>query len=137
MSWEARGDGSDLLSIPNIHNTRKACTMFETKCIKVKLKPGSLERVREWADELNRRKEEALETMRDEGVIVESAFLDSTAEGDFLIYYMKAESFEKATAVVKQSVHAIDAYHREFKQATTESDTKLELLVDLDRIVEN
>src|SRR6266571_2815942 len=83
---EAMGGGSDLLSIPNIHNTRKACTMFETKCIKVKLKPGSLERVREWADELNRRKEEALETMRDEGVIVESAFLDSTAEGDFLIY---------------------------------------------------
>ena len=40
--------------------------MFETKCIKVKLKPGSLERVREWADELNRRKEEALETMRGE-----------------------------------------------------------------------
>jgi|SRR5579864_1728690 len=107
--------------------------MFETKCIKVKLKPGSLPRVRAWADELNKRREEALATMRDEGMVVESAFLDSTTEGDFLIYYMKAKSFEQATAVVKQSMHAIDAYHQAFKQETTESDTPLELLVDLDR----
>lgn len=110
--------------------------MFETKCVKVKLKPGSLQRVRAWADELKNRREEALETMRDEGVVVESAFLDSTSEGDFLMYYMKAESFEQAAAVVKQSMHAIDAYHQAFKQETTESDTQLELLMDLDRIIE-
>src|SRR2546421_4972402 len=115
---------------------RRTEMMFETKCGKVKLKPGSLLRVRAWAEELKNRREEALETMRDEGVVVESAFLDRTSEGDFLIYYMKAESFEQAAAVVKHSLHAIDAYHQAFKQETTESNTPLELLVDLDRILE-
>jgi Family of unknown function (DUF6176) len=78
--------------------------MFETKCVKVKLKPGSLLRVRAWADELKSRREEALETMREEGMVVESTFLDRTSEGDFLICFMKAQSFEKATGVVKQSL---------------------------------
>lgn len=110
--------------------------MFETRCVKVKLQPDSLRRVRAWADELNCRREEALETMRDEGMLVESTFLDSTSEGDFLICFMKAESFEKAMAVVKQSLHAIDVYHQTFKKKTTESVTQLELLVDLDRMSE-
>ena len=44
-------------------------------------------------------------------MVVESTFLDSTSESDFLICFMKAESFEKATVVVKQSLHAIDAFH--------------------------
>ena len=106
--------------------------MFETRCIKVKLKPGSLLHVRAWADELKSRKVEALETMREEGMVVESTFLDSTSEGDFLICLMKAQSFEKATGVVKQSLHAIDASHQTFKKDTTASVTQLELLVDLD-----
>lgn len=61
--------------------------MFETKCVKVKLKPGSLLRVRAWANELNGRKEEALETMRDGGMVVESTFLNTTGEDDFLICF--------------------------------------------------
>jgi hypothetical protein len=110
--------------------------MFETKCVKVRLKPGSLLRVRARADELKSRKEEALETMREEGMVVESTFLDRTSEGDFLICFMKAQSFEKAMGVVKQSLHAIDASHQTFKKDTTASVTQLELLVDLDRMSE-
>lgn len=110
--------------------------MLETKCVKVKLKPDSLPRVRSWANELNSRREEALETMRNESMVVESTFLDSNSEGDFLICYMKAESFEKAMVVVKQSLYAIDAYHQTFKEETTESAAQLELLVDFDRISE-
>lgn len=74
--------------------------------------------------------------MRNESMVVESTFLDSTGAGDFLICYMKAESFEQALEVVQQSLYAIDAYHLAFKQDTTESSTPLELLVDLDRISE-
>ncbi len=110
--------------------------MLNAECVKIKLKPGSLDRVREWADEISRRSDEALETLRDEGVIVESVFLDCTNEGDFLIYYMKAESIERAKEVVKKSVHSIDNYHQKFKRDTWESRNKLELLVDLDRILE-
>jgi hypothetical protein len=110
--------------------------MFETGCRKIKLKPGSLERVREWAAELNRRPSEVLATLQDEEVMVESVFLESNDEGDFLIYYMKVKSFDKAHEVVKNSPHPIDAYHNEFKRATFESSTKLELLIDFDRIEE-
>ncbi len=80
---------------------------YETRCVKIRLKPNSLEKVREWAKTINRRKDEALATLRDESVMLEAVFLDQNSEGDFLIYVMKAENFEKAKQAVKNSVHAI------------------------------
>lgn len=109
---------------------------YETRCVKIKLKPDSLGKVRMWAKTLNDRKDEALATLRDEGVIIETVFLDQTGEGDFLIYVMKAESFEKAKKAVKNSVHAIDQYHQNFKKECWEDGQKLEMLIDLDRIGE-
>ena len=45
----------------------------------------SLERVREWATTLSvSRRTEALAALRDETVMFAAAFLDHTAEGDFL-----------------------------------------------------
>ena len=64
---------------------------METMCVRVRLKPGSLSRVHEWAAELRTRSEEVLATLRNEGVLVESAFLGSDEQGDFLISYMKAQ----------------------------------------------
>ena len=108
---------------------------YETQCVKIKLKPGNLERVREWARTLNEtRRDEALDTLREETVIVECAFLDSTPEGDYLIVFMKAESFEKSRQAIQASTHDIDRYHQQFKRETWESGEQLELLVDLERI---
>lgn len=109
---------------------------YETVCVKIKLKPNSLGRVREWAETINARKEEALATLRDETVIVEAAFLDQTSEGDFLITFMKAEDMAKVREAVKSSTHEIDKFHQKFKQETWEERKSLELLVDLDRISE-
>jgi len=105
---------------------------METACAKVRLKPGSLDRVREWATELRRRSDEVLATLRDEGVVIESVFLDSDEQGDFLVYYMKAHSLEEAHAVVRSSPHPIDGYHQQFKVDTWQSRTPLELLVDFE-----
>ena len=105
---------------------------METTCVKVRLKPGSLDRVRAWAAELNRRSDEVLATLRDERVIVESVFLDQTSDGDFLIYYLKARSLEEARQVVQQSERAIDAYHKEFKRDTWDTRKPLDLLVDFE-----
>lgn len=105
-------------------------------CTRVKLKPNSIPRVREWAAELNSRRVEAIETLKDEGVFIESAFLEQTSEGDFLIYYMRMESMEKAKAVVARSPHPIDAYHKQFKIDCWETREDLELLVDFDRTSE-
>lgn len=51
---------------------------YETRCIKIKLKPNSLEKVREWTKTMNERKDKALATLRDENVILETVFLDQT-----------------------------------------------------------
>jgi hypothetical protein len=109
---------------------------YETRCVKIRLKPDSIEKVRTWAKTLNERKDEALATLRDESVILETVFLDRTSEGDFLIYLMKAESFERAKEAVQKSVHAIDEYHQNFKRECWADGKRLEMLLDLDRIGE-
>ena len=105
---------------------------MDTACVKVRLKPDSLDRVRAWAAELNRRSEEVLATLRDEQVVVESVFLDQTSEGDFLIYYLKARNLEEAAQAARQSQHQIDAFHQQFKQDAWESRKPLELLIDFE-----
>ena len=99
-------------------------------CVRVRLEPGSLPRVREWAAELNARRDEVLATLRDEGVRVESVFLD----GETLVYYLKADSVDKARDVYAGSQHAIDAYHQRFKDETFAERTQLELLVDFENL---
>jgi hypothetical protein len=86
----------------------------ETLCVRVRLKPGSLLRVREWAAELNARRDEVMATLRDEGVRIESVFL----EGETLVYFMKVDSIDHARDVYARSKHAIDAYHQRFKDET-------------------
>lgn len=109
---------------------------YKTRCVKIKLKPNSIEKVRAWANTINERKTEALATLRDESVILEAVFLDQNSEGNFLIYVMRAESFEKAREAVKNSVHAIDEYHQNFKKECWLDCKRLEMLIDLDRISE-
>ncbi len=107
---------------------------METRCFLIKLKANSRDRVREWANTLNARKAEVLATLRDEEVIVESAFLYRSEDGDFLMYYVKAENLLKAQKVGKESRRAIDAYHQQFKRDTWDSTKELELLVDFERM---
>ncbi len=100
-------------------------------CAKVWLQPGSEARVREWASHINAHRTEALQTLQEEGVSIESVFYDPTPEGPCLIYYMRSASQEQAMAVAAQSAHAIDAYHQAFKRETWVKVKRLELLLDL------
>ena len=106
---------------------------MHVRCVRLRLKPGSLDRVRAWAAELSKRREEVLVTLRDETVRVESAFLESDEAGDFLVYYMRTDDEEQSRKAVQTSTHAIDAYHRDFMNAVVADRTALELLVDFDR----
>jgi hypothetical protein len=102
----------------------------ETVCVRVRLEPGSLPRVREWAAELNARRSEVMATLQDEGVRIESVFLD----GETLVYYLKADSIDQARDVYSRSSHAIDAYHQRFKDETFAEQTQLELLIDFENV---
>lgn len=106
--------------------------MSEVVCARIALKPGSLDLIREWSKTLNEdRRSEALATMIDEGVAVESYFLDRRPEGDYLIAYMRAESPGEAVNVAEASEFEIDHYHREVKRKAWGERTALEPLVDL------
>jgi hypothetical protein len=103
-------------------------------CRRIRLKSGSLDRVREWARTIAERREEALATLRDEGVTLESAFLERAGDGDYLVYYMRAHDLQRASGAAGRSTHPIDMYHQAFKQDTWDDrGVTLEVLVDLER----
>lgn len=103
----------------------------DVNCVRVRLKPDMLARVREWAALIATHRQEALQTLHAEGVEIESVFLESGAAGDSLIYYMRAGSQRDAERIAARSLAAIDAYHHRFKQDAWEKVEPLELLLDL------
>ncbi len=107
---------------------------METRAFRIKLKPNALERVKEWATELNRRKDEAVETMRDETVFLEYFFLEEAVDGYYLIAMMTAENFEQSQKAAQASLHNIDAYHQQFKKDAWESGEALKPMLILDRL---
>ena len=106
---------------------------MDVKAYLIKLKKDSGGRVSEWASTINARKNEALATLRDEGVRVESWFLLTLGGEDYLLSYMRSEDMERAREIAGRSRHEIDAFHQRFKRDTwvRGSVTELPLLVDL------
>lgn len=105
---------------------------METKCAMIKLKPDSLEAVKQWAKTMNDRKDEALETLKNEGVKVESVFFTKIAGDDYLIYYMRAEDMKKAQNIGRNSLMDIDIIHKEFQKNHWENISPVKLLLDLE-----
>lgn len=97
----------------------------------IELKPDSMEQVENWAKTINERIDEAVETLKDEGVMLESWFHLPLDGKDYLLSYMRADSIKKAQDVAKDSKHSIDAFHQQFKKDTWVGGIKARLLVDL------
>jgi hypothetical protein len=104
---------------------------MNTHAFRIKLKPNSIDRVRAWAEEIMRREDEALETLRNEGVVLECFFLDRRDDGDYLISIMTTSDMKRSQAVGRESTHDIDAFHQAFKRDTWDSADPLEALVEL------
>lgn len=82
----------------------------------IKLKPDSFKNVENWKNELQQRKNEAIETLKAEGVYVESWFHIKIDEQDYLIAYMRANNIDEAQKIAKSSKFDIDQVHKEFKK---------------------
>ena len=106
----------------------------DVQCIRMRLKPDSLSRVRAWQAELNLRSNEVLETLRDEGVFIESVFLDEIDDEHYLIYYMRGVNLGQSREVAQKSSHTIDEYHHAFMEAVRADGghSKLECLIDFE-----
>ena len=104
---------------------------MDVKCAMIKLKPNCKEKVKQWAKTMNDRKPEAIETIVNEGITVESVFIKTINNEDYLIYYIRAKDFKKSQEVTAKSLMEIDAIHKQFKQECWESVNEAKLLLDL------
>lgn len=103
-------------------------------CIKTKLRKESLDEVRVWFHTLKSRMDETLESLKNEGVFVESAFLDQQGDDIYLIYYVKAMDIPHMYQVFNNSTLTIDHYFKECWHNYCEGRVVLEELLDIDRI---
>lgn len=85
----------------------------------IKLKPGSAAKVEEWRETMTSRIDEALATLVHEGVAIESWFQINIEGQDYLLWYMRAESIDKAFRVSQTFKHPIDKYHYELMESIT------------------
>jgi hypothetical protein len=103
---------------------------LKSGCVKIKIKEGKLPKVYEWKEYPNNNAEEVIQSLRQEGVFIESVFLDKQGDDHYLIYYMKLKDHEIAKAAFNQSKLNVDKYHAQFKMEVFESGHELELLID-------
>jgi hypothetical protein len=103
---------------------------MKTISVKIKLKENSLDKVYDWKRELNKRKDEVLETLKNETVVFEAAFLDEISENEaYIIYVMQINDLEQSKKAVSESIAPIDAYHKNFKKETWGERKELETLI--------
>jgi hypothetical protein len=103
---------------------------LKSGCVKIKIREGAIQKVYDWRDHLNDHRAEALESLRQEGVFIESVFLDTIGDENYLVYYMKFRDPEKAKNAFLNSTLNIDRYHEQFKKEVWTERKELELLVD-------
>ena len=78
--------------------------MAQVSCNRVRIKTGSLDAVHAWARTINTRRVEALATLHDERVQLESVFLEHAADGDFSSTTCEAKTLAKARELAKSSI---------------------------------
>ena len=86
--------------------------------------------LRQWLSELNRRRDEVLETVSQEGTRHEQAYLAEIAGRTVLIYIMDMQDPEHAAKAFKESSLPIDLEHRRIMQKVLDERVKLELLYE-------
>lgn len=104
---------------------------MDVNAVLIKLKQDSSEQVESWKNELNACKQEAIETLKAEGVYVESWFHLNLEGQDYLLAYMRADDIALAQQIGRNSQFPIDQVHKKFKQ-TWEKVIPATLLIDLE-----
>ena len=108
--------------------------MPDIQCLKIEIKPGKTDYVAEWIRGLTDRDLAGLnEVLANEGMIVETIFLDRTPKADYLLLYQRAESLVKANEVFNASTHPVDEAVRAFIAETWADVQPLALLIDHER----
>ncbi len=110
--------------------------MYQTQLLKIRIRPGKTKQVVEFLRRLMDRKDESLDALRREGMMVESMFLEQRDEADFLYYYVKSKDLAHATEVNMLSTDPLTQEIRQFVSETWADVASPEPLLDLDLIPE-
>ncbi|HSW85891.1 MAG TPA: DUF6176 family protein [Rhabdochlamydiaceae bacterium] len=102
-------------------------------CGRIKIKEGALKEVHHWFNTLSERKEELIEAFTQEGVWLESVFLEHTQNGDYLIYYTRQDDLEKVYAIIALLELPVRLFHVECWKKYCEECIVLKPLFDLQR----
>jgi len=90
--------------------------------------PTGKEEWLDWSNELKKREEEVLTTLRNEGVRMEACFLSE--DEDCVYYFMEVEDLKKAGEVFEKSKILVDREHEKVKASAFVSEVYLEKLFD-------
>ena len=96
-----------------------------------RIKPGKTPQLRAWYEEVERRREEALETQRAEGVRQEHAFILPGDDFDLLAVFVEVEDMDKANEAFFASPFKIDAEHLAAMDECTEGGGAGRIYADL------
>ena len=84
----------------------------------------------DWTKELVKRKDEVMETLKNEGIIIEACFF---SEKEQCIYYLiECGSFAKVEEVAMSSILPIDVKHRKIKLESIELLERMDVLFYFD-----
>jgi len=103
--------------------------MVRVRCFRVR--PEKVGRLRDWMDELSRRRDEVLETFANETVRHEVGYLFETTDGPVLVYVVEAEDLKQAARAVEENPLPIDLEHRKVMQEVLEEPIRLDPILDL------
>ena len=92
---------------------------------------GEVDRLRWWMGELLRRRNEVVETFKNEGVRHEVAYLLSTEDGPALLYVMEVDDLERARVAFRESSLPIDQEHKQVMRKVLGDPVEAELLYDV------
>ncbi|MBJ8441282.1 DUF6176 family protein [Acinetobacter junii] len=104
---------------------------MDVGAVLIKLKQDTLANVDAWKIEIEQRKDEAIQTLKAEGVTIESWFHLELDGNNYLIAYIRSHDIGHAQQVARNSSFEIDKVHKQFKQ-NWERIIPATLLVDLE-----
>lgn len=79
-----------------------------------RLKPGGADAFRERFDRTAAEKADMYDQLRSEGIHVEAVYLEERADGDYLLYYIEADDYDRMVEEFKTSEEAWARDYRSF-----------------------
>jgi len=109
---------------------------MDVKAVLIKLKPNSENDVQSWKNEIERLRDQAIQSLRNENITIESWFKTEISGEKYLLAYIRANDIKKSQKIAANSTLEVDKIHQQFKRNCFEKNDNInfELLVDLSNL---